>query len=95
MNVIPKRCANCRHFTNFAIHQHQQKNPKLPVYTYCIKCFLYINLSAWKCNNPKCLASGTTRIEKLGFLTRWKVIRGKKDVYHKCQCGEMVELHAP
>ncbi len=92
MNVIPKRCTNCRHFTNFALYQHQQRNPKLPVFTYCIKCFLYINLSVWKCE--KCKTSGTQRIEKLGFLTRWKVIRGKKDVLKSCQCGNVTELHA-
>jgi hypothetical protein len=91
MNIIPKKCSRCRHFTNFGIQRYLENNPKYAIQTYCIACFLYINLSSWKCE--KCKNSGTQRIEKLGFLTRWKVIRGKKNIYHKCQCGNQVELH--
>lgn len=90
MNIIPKQCAKCHNFTNFALYQHQQRNPNMPVFTYCIKCFLYINLSVWRCDS--CGNTGTQRIEKLEFLTRWKVIRGKKNVYKNCQCGNRVEL---
>lgn len=85
-------CSRCGHGTNFPLYQHLQNNPNWPIQRYCLKCYFYINLSEWKCD--KCKASGTHRIHKLNFISRLLVIKQKKNVYKKCQCGNKVELTA-
>ena len=86
----PRYCSRCERGTYFPLYQHLQKNPDWPVQRYCLKCFFWINLSVWKCDN--CHSSGTHRIHKLNFISRWLVIKSKKNVYHTCQCGNTVEL---
>ena len=86
----PKYCARCFHGTISPMYQHFRKNPNYPVIPYCLKCFFWINLSQYKCDN--CGTTGTHRIHKLNFISRWLVIRGIKNIYHKCQCGNMAEL---
>ena len=88
----PRYCSRCTHGTLFPMYQNFRKNTNYPIQTYCLKCFFWINLSVWRCDS--CGNTGTQRIEKLGFLTRWKVIRGKRNIYKTCQCGNIIELHA-
>lgn len=88
--INPRYCSRCYHGTITPMYQNFRKNPNFPVMTYCLKCFFYINLSKWKCDN--CLASGTHRIHKQGFLSRLLIIKQRKNVYKICNCGNIVEL---
>lgn len=83
-------CSRCKQGTPFPMYQHLQKNPNWPLQRYCLKCFFWINLSEWKCDNCKC--SGTHRIHKEGFLSRFLIIKQRKNVYKICQCSNIVEL---
>jgi len=86
----PRYCSRCTHGTLFPMYQHFRKNPNYPIQRYCLKCFFWINLSEYKCNN--CGSSGTHRIHELGLLHRFLVIKKRKNVYKNCQCGNIVEL---
>jgi len=88
--INPRYCSKCEHATYFPMYQHLQNNPNWPLQRYCLKCFFWINLSEWKCDN--CNASGTHRIHGLGFLHRFLVIKKRKNVYKICQCSNIVEL---
>jgi len=88
--INPRHCSRCDHGTYFGIIQHLQNNPNYPLQIYCLKCYLYINLSEWKCD--KCHSSGTNRVHKINFISRLLVIKGLKIVPKRCQCGNIVEL---
>lgn len=90
IRLNPRYCARCEHGTNFPQLRHLQGNENYPVFQYCMKCYFWINLSKYKCS--KCGNSGSHRIHKLNFISRLLVIKSKKNVYKKCQCGNKVEL---
>lgn len=85
----PRYCARCNHGTISPMYQHFRNNPNYPVQRYCLKCYLYINLSVWRC---KCGNSGTHRIHKMNFISRILIIKGYKIVPKRCSCGSLVEL---
>ncbi len=90
--INPRYCSRCTYGTYFPRYQHLQNNPAYPLQRYCLKCFFYINLSEWKCDNPNCLNTGTHRIHEEGFLSRFLIIKQRKNGYKICQCGNRVEL---
>jgi len=91
-SLNPRYCSRCDHGTISPMYQHFRKNPQWPLQRYCLKCFFWINLSEYKCDNPECLNTGTHRIHELGFLHRFLVIKQRKNPYKVCQCGNIVEL---
>jgi len=83
-------CSRCKQGTPIPHYQHLQNNPNWPEQRYCLKCFFWIHLAKWKCDN--CLASGTHRIHEIGFLHRFLIVKQRKKPYKVCQCGNIVEL---
>jgi hypothetical protein len=89
-SINPRYCSRCTHGTISPMYQHFRKNPNYPIIPYCLKCFFWINLSEYKCDD--CGITGTHRIHKMGFIQRWLVIKKRKNAYKNCQCGNIVEL---